>query len=206
MEFSLRSPKIDKDGIEAAKSKGAQRAEARRVWFPFGGLRQLRAIEALRHREFRLLWFGHSFTSMAFWMDQVARGWLIYELTDSALQLGLVRGVQAIPTLVLSPLAGTAADRYSRKMQILVAQVADGLMLAALAVLIVTGQIQPWHVYLTAFGMAIVQTVQQPARAAMIADVVPPSHLTNAIGLNSIIFNVARSTGPALAGIIIATS
>jgi MFS family permease len=172
---------------------------------PFNALLQLRAIEALRHREFRLLWFGHSFTSMAFWMDQVARGWLIYELTDSALQLGLVRGVQAIPTLLLSPVAGSAADRYSRKLQILVAQVLDGLMLAVVALLIITGQIQAWHVYLTAFGMAIMQTFQQPARAAMIADVVPASHLTNAIGLNSIIFNVARSTGPALAGILIAT-
>jgi hypothetical protein len=131
---------------------------------------------------------------MAFWMDQVARGWLIYELTDSALQLGLVRGVQAIPTLLLSPVAGSTADRYSRKTQILVAQVIDGLMLAALALLIVTGQIQAWHVYATAFGMAVVQTFQQPARAAMIADLVPSSHLTNAIGLNSIIFNVARST------------
>jgi MFS family permease len=168
-------------------------------------LLQIRAIEALRHREFRLLWFAHSFTSMAFWMDQVARGWLIYELTDSALQLGLVRGVQAIPTLLLSPVAGSAADRYSRKTQILVAQIADGLMLAALAVLIVAGQIQPWHVYVTALGMAVVQTFQQPARAAMTADVVPSSHLTNAIGLNSIIFNVARSVGPALAGVLIAT-
>lgn len=152
-----------------------------------------------------MLWLGHSFTSMAFWMDQVARGWLIYELTDSALQLGLVRGVQAIPTLLLSPLAGSTADRYSRKTQIFVAQVIDGLMLVGLALLIVAGQIQPWHVYVTAFGTAVVQTFQQPARAAMIADVVPSSHLTNAIGLNSIIFNVARSTGPALAGVLIAT-
>jgi MFS family permease len=142
---------------------------------------------------------------MAFWMDQVARGWLIYELTDSTLQLGLVRGVQAVPTLLLSPLAGTTADRYSRKTQIMVAQIIDGLMLAALALLIVSGQIQPWHVYATAFGMSVVQTFQQPARAAMIADVVPASRLTNAIGLNSIIFNVARSTGPALAGVLIAT-
>jgi MFS family permease len=141
---------------------------------------------------------------MAFWMDQVARGWLIYELTDSALQLGLVRGVQAIPTLVLSPLAGMAADRYSRKTQVLVAQGVDGLMVAAVALLIVAGEIQPWHVYATAFGMAIVQTFQQPARAAMIADTVPPSHLTNAIGLNSTIFNLARSAGPALAGVLIA--
>jgi MFS family permease len=205
VEFSLRSAKINKDGTEAARSEDAQRQPARRVWFPLGALRQLRAIEALRHREFRLLWFGHSFTSMAFWMDQVARGWLIYELTDSALQLGLVRGVQAIPTLVLSPLAGSAADRYSRKTQVLVAQIVDALMFTALALLIVSGEIEPWHVYATAFGMAIVQTFQQPARAAMIADTVPSSHLTNAIGLNSIIFNVARSVGPALAGVLIAT-
>ncbi len=166
---------------------------------------RIRAIEVLKYREFRLLWFGHVFTSMAFWMDQVARSWLIYELTDSTVQLGLVRGVQAIPTLLLSPVAGSSADRYSRKNQILVAQIIDGLMLVALAALIYTRRIEPWHVYVTAFGMAIVQTFQQPSRAAMIADTVPSSHLTNAIGLNSIIFNVARSTGPALAGILIAT-
>lgn len=141
---------------------------------------------------------------MAFWMDQVSRGWLIYELTDSALQLGMVRGVQAIPTLLLSPVAGSAADRFSRKKQILLAQIVDGLMYAALTFLIITGAIRSWHVYLSAFVMAIDQTFLQPARAAIIADAVPRNHLTNAIGLNSIIFNMARSTGPALAGILIA--
>jgi MFS family permease len=168
-------------------------------------LLQLRALASLQYRDFRLLWFGHIFTSMAFWMDQVSRGWLIYELTDSTVQLGLVRGVQAIPILLLSPVAGSAADRYSRKTQILIAQVIDGAMFAALAVLIVSGQIQPWHVYVTAFGMAVVQTFQQPARAAIVSDVVPTKNLTNAIGLSSIIFNVARSTGPALAGVLIAS-
>lgn len=171
------------------------------IWRKFS---KVRAVEALAYRDFRLLWLGHSFSSVAFWMDQVSRGWLIYELTDSALQLGLIRGVQAIPTLFLSPVAGSTADRYSRKMQIMIAQVADGLMLASLAVLIFTGRVEPWHVYVTAFGMAIVQAFQQPARAAIIADTIPSTHLTNAIGLNSIIFNVARSTGPALAGVLIA--
>jgi MFS family permease len=142
---------------------------------------------------------------MAFWMDQVSRGWLIYELTDSTIQLGLVRGVQAIPILLLSPVAGSAADRYSRKTQILIAQMIDAAMFAALALLIVSGEIQPWHVYVTAFGMAIVQTFQQPARAAIVSDVVPTKNLTNAIGLSSIVFNVARSTGPALAGVLIAS-
>jgi MFS family permease len=166
-------------------------------------LLRLRALASLKYRDYRLLWFGHVFTSMAFWMDQVTRGWLIYELTDSTVQLGLVRGVQAIPILFLSPIAGSAADRYSRRTQILIAQIIDGAMFGALAILIFADQIQPWHVYVTAFAMACVQTFQQPARAAIIGDVVPREGLTNAIGLNSIIFNVARSTGPALAGVLI---
>jgi MFS family permease len=165
----------------------------------------LQTFAALRHREFRLLWAGQAATAMAMWMDQVARGWLMYELTNSPVQLGLVQGVRAIPILVLSPLAGSVADRYSRKQQVLLAQGLASLLYAVLAVLIVTGRIQPWHVYATAFAMAIVQTFHQPARAAMVADAVPAHHLTNAIGLNSIGFNVARSTGPALAGVLIAT-
>jgi MFS family permease len=173
--------------------------------YAISSLLRLRALTSLQYRDFRLLWFGHIFTSMAFWMDQVSRGWLIYELTDSTVQLGLVRGVQAIPILLLSPVAGSAADRYSRKTQILIAQVIDGAMFAALALLIFSGQIQPWHVYITAFGMAIVQTFQQPARAAIVSDVVPTQNLTNAVGLSSVVFNVARSTGPALAGILIAS-
>ncbi len=162
-------------------------------------------FEALRHREYRLIWYGQIFASMGTWMDQVARGWLMYQLTNSTLQLGLVRGVQAIPILLLSPLAGSAADRYSRKMQVLMAQVVDGLLYGLVAALIFAGRIEPWHVYVTAIGMSVVQAFQQPSRAAMIGDAVPVKQLTNAIGLNSIIFNVSRSAGPAVAGYLIAT-
>jgi MFS family permease len=168
-------------------------------------LLRLRTFAALGHREFLLLWSGQAATAMAMWMDQVVRGWLMYTLTNSPLQLGLVQGVQALPILVLSPVAGSAADRYPRRLQMVVAQVLAGLMYVMLALLIITGHIQPWHVYATAFGMAIVQTFHQPARAAMVAEAVPPHHLTNAIGLTSIVFNMARSTGPALAGFLIAT-
>ena len=175
-----------------------------RTWGVFEAFRRLRMFEAIGFREFRLLWLGQIFTGMGTWMDQVARGWLIYELTNSKVQLGLVRGVQAIPILLLSPIAGSTADRFDRKTQILVAQVLDGLMYAAVALFIFTGNILPWHVYVTAFAKSIVQTFQQPSRAAMVADAVPASHLTNAIGLNSIVFNVSRSTGPALAGLLIA--
>ena len=143
---------------------------------------------------------------MATWMDQVTRGWLIYELTNSPFQLGLVRGVQALPILLLSPIAGSTADRYSRKIQVMTAQIVDGFLYGLLALLIFTGDIQPWHVYLTAMVMAGVMSFQQPSRAAMVSDAVPPSSLTNAIGLNAMIFNVARSTGPAAAGMLIAVS
>ncbi len=136
-------------------------------------------------------------------MDQVTRGWLIYELTDSALQLGLVRGIQAIPFLLLSPIAGSTADRYSRKFQVVGAQFASGLLFGITATLIFTGLIRAWHVYVTAFLMACVQVFLQPSRAAMISDTVPVKSLTNAIGLNAVVFNMARSTGPALAGLLI---
>jgi predicted MFS family arabinose efflux permease len=138
-------------------------------------------------------------------MDQVTRGWLIYELTDSPLQLGLVRGIQAIPLLLLLPVAGSIADRYSRRLQVFISQAIDGLVYAILSLLILTDSIQPWHVYATAVVMATDQTFLQPARAAMVADSVPKRSLTNAIGLNSLVFNVARSTGPALAGVLIAS-
>ena len=195
----------EKEEAEASQDKTAATASPRRSWRPLAALLHLRTFEALRYDGFRLLWLGETFRSMATWMDQVARGWLIYELTDSPVQLGLVRGVQAIPVLLLSPVAGSAADRLPRKVQVMVAQILDGLMYATVALLIITEQIRPWHVYVTAFAMAIVQTFQQPSRAAMVAEAVPSSHLTNAIGLNSIVFNLARSTGPALAGLLIAT-
>jgi MFS family permease len=108
---------------------------------------RLKTFAALRHREFRLLWAGQGAASMARWMDQVATGWLLYELTSSPMQLGLLQGVQALPLLVLSPLAGSAADRYPRKQQVMVAQALAGVTYAMLAALIMTSHIQPWHVY-----------------------------------------------------------
>lgn len=163
----------------------------------------LRAFKPLRYREYRLLWLGQIFGSMGMWMDEVTRGWLIYELTDSALQLGLARGVQAIPYLLFSPLAGSAADRYPRRTQLLIAQGATVLIYGATAMLVFTGLIRTWHVYVTAFLVATAQVFQQPARASMISDAVPREYLTNAIGLSSLMFNVSRGLGPALAGALI---
>jgi MFS family permease len=147
---------------------------------------------------------GQGCASVSVWMDQVARGWLLYELTGSPLQLGLVRALQAFPLLVLSPIAGSAADRYDRKLQTIVAQMLAAVVYGALGLLIVSGLVEPWHVYVTALLEGTISTFQHPARSAMTADAVPPEHLTNAIALGSVLFNVSRMTGPALAGLLIA--
>src|SRR3972149_5005050 len=163
----------------------------------------LRAFKPLRYREYRLLWSGQIFGSMGMWMEEVTRGWLISELTAWALQRGRARGVQAIPYLLFSPLAGSAADRYSRKTQLLMAQGATVLICGATALLVFAGLVRTWHVYVTAFLAATAHVFQQPVRASMISDAVPREYLTNAIGLSSLMFNVSRGLGPALAGALI---
>ncbi len=169
-------------------------------------LREQRAFKALHYREFRLVTGCQLFGNLGTWMDELSRGWLIYQLTDSVVQLGLVRGVQFIPLLLFSPIAGSAADRYSRKTLLLVSQAVNALLFAVLAVLIFTHQIAPWHVYVTAVLAGIMQVIQQPARSSLVSDTVPIEYLTNAIGVNSLIYNGARLLGPALAGAIIAVA
>lgn len=203
LEIFLQSTSAKPKKIVTPAGDTAETTADEKLWYPIELLVRLRAFEALRHGEYRLLWYGQIFSSMGTWMDQVTRGWLIYELTDSALQLGMVRGIQAIPFLLLSPIAGSTADRYSRKFQVVGAQFANGFLYAVTAVLIFLALIKPWHVYVTAFLMACVQVFLQPSRAAMISDSVPTQNLTNAIGLNAVVFNMARSTGPALSGVLI---
>ena len=166
----------------------------------------LRAFQVLRYREYRLLCYGQIAGSMGTWMDEVARGWLIYELTDSVAQLGLVRGIQAIPFLFLAPIAGSFADRHSRRMLLIVTQSVHALIFAVTALLVFTGEIRVWHIYVSAVLVAVVQVFQQPSRGAMISDTVPREYLTNALGMNSMMFNVARTLGPALAGGVIVLS
>jgi MFS family permease len=169
----------------------------------FSALREQRAFKALHYREFRLVTGCQLFGNMGTWMDELSRGWLIYQLTDSVVQLGLVRGVQFIPLLVFSPMAGSAADRYSRKTLLLISQAINALLFGVLAALIFTGSVQPWHVYVTAVLAGIMQVIQHPARTSLVSDTVPMEYLTNAIGLTSLVYNGARLLGPALAGAII---
>jgi len=164
----------------------------------------LRTFESLGIRDYRLLWLGQVSTSMGQWMDQFTRAWLIYEITGSPFQLGAVTAARGLPLLLFGILAGAFADRSGRKMQLVVAQVVNGLLNFTLASLVLTGSVQEWHVYVTAFLAGTVQAFQQPARQTLISDLVPEHKLLNALALNSAALNGSRMIGPALAGLIIA--
>jgi MFS family permease len=104
----------------------------------------MRTFESLALPNFRLLWLGQLTTGMGLWMDQVTRTWLIYSLTQSPLQLGIVSAVRGIPLLIFGSLAGAVADRYGRKYQLVLSQVTNALLNITLATLVLTGQVQPW--------------------------------------------------------------
>ena len=163
-------------------------------------MRGSRVFQTLRERSFRRLTWSQVFSNMSVWMDEVSRGWLLYELTDSVVQLGLIRGIQVVPMLLLSPLAGSLADRYSRRGQVVLAQGVLAAAFAITALLVLTHLIQPWHLYVTALVVASATVFLHPARAAMLSDLVPPQFLTNAIGITSVTFNMSRLLGPAEAG------
>src|SRR5215467_7588228 len=120
---------------------------------------------SLRLRDYRLLWLGQLSTNMGQWMDQVTRGWLIYQLTGSALQLGLVTALRGLPMLFFGILAGAVADRSNRKAQLILAQVVNALLNVLLATLVLLHRVQPWHVYVTGVLVGTVQAFQQPARS-----------------------------------------
>ncbi|MBI2861635.1 MAG: MFS transporter [Chloroflexi bacterium] len=164
---------------------------------------RVRAFDSLAIRDYRFLWLGQLSTSMGQWMDQVARGWLMYQLTHSAIDLGIVMALRGLPTLFFGVIAGVAADRYGRKAQLIISQVVNLFLNLVLAILVTTHHVLPWHIYLTGFLSGTVQAFQQPARQSLISDLVGRKYLMNAIGLNSAAANLARSVGPAVAGIII---
>ena len=138
-------------------------------------------------------------------MDNITRGYLIYQITSSPLQLGLVAAMRGIPLFLFGIVAGALADRSGRKTQLIVAQVTNAVLNLILATLVLTHRVQPWHVYVTAFLVGTVQAFQNPARQTLVSDIVGPRHLINALALNSMAINTSRAVGPALAGLLIAS-
>ena len=159
---------------------------------------------ALRVRNYRLFATGSLVSNTGTWMQRVAQDWLILTLTGSAGALGLTTGLQFLPIVLFSPIAGVIADRYPKRRVLAATQTAMGLTAGLLGLLAVTGVVQPWHVYVIAFVFGIGTAVDAPARQAFVNEMVDRDLLPNAVGLNSAAFNLARMIGPAVAGLLIA--
>lgn len=159
---------------------------------------------ALRHRDYRLLWFTIMFSSAGQWMEGIALNWLVYDLTGSALMLGAINGVRAIPFLLFGPFAGVAADRMDRKMLMVWGQAYVVVLTTILAIDILAGWVQVWHLFVFMLLSGIGWSVTQPVRQALVPNLVPKEDLMNAIALQSAAFNSTRVVGPAVAGLLVA--
>src|ERR671921_1047411 len=138
-------------------------------------------------------------------MQRVAQDWLVLQLTgNSGTALGITTGLQFLPILLLSPYAGLIADRFPKRRLLQVTQAAMAVSSLLLGLIAVTGHAQVWHVYVLAFVFGIGSAFDAPARQSFVSEIVGPDDLTNAVGLNSASFNLARMVGPALAGVLIA--
>lgn len=167
-------------------------------------LRFERGFQALRTRNYRLYWIGQLVSMTGSWMQTTAQAWLVLQLTQSPMAIGLVATLQFLPVLLLSLIGGVIADRVPRFRLILTTQLLAMLLVGIFALLVSSGQIQIWHIYLLALLQGIVNAIDQPVRQAFAIELVSKTDRSNAIALNSIMFNLSRIIGPALAGILIA--
>ena len=159
---------------------------------------------SLENRNFRLLWFGQLGQATAMWAEQIARNWLTWQLTESAKAIGLVNLFRALPLITLGLFGGVVADRFDKRKVLIIIQVWSLGIYIAMAILLLTGSIKLWHIYLTAFLLGSGMAMNQPIRTSFIPQLLEGRLLLNALSLNSIAINVTRLIGPALIGFMIA--
>ncbi len=170
---------------------------------PDSGLR--RGFAALRYRNYRLFFVGQLISVTGTWMQSLAQSWLVVDqLHATAFQLGLVNVFQFGPVLLLGIPAGVIADKIPKRTLLLCSQIIFGLLAATLSVLVASGSVELWHVYLLATLFGLTNAFDMPARQAFVSEMVGKTALMNAIALNSAMFNTGRILGPAVAGVILA--
>ncbi len=159
---------------------------------------------SLANRDFRFLWLGNLAAAMAMQMQMIARGWLIYEMTQSPIQLAWVMLSFSLPMIIFSLFGGVAADRLTKKWVMFAAQSANAASTLVLAAIVITGHIEFWHFIVFGVFNGSVMSFSMPARQAMVPEIVGDDQLVNAVSLNSASMNLSRVLGPSLAGAIIA--
>ncbi len=160
---------------------------------------------SLESKNYRLYSLGQGISLIGTWMQNVAMSWLVYRLTGSVFLLGLVGFTSQAPTFILSPFAGVITDRLNRHKIMIATQVFFMLQAILLAVLVLTNAVQVWHIITLSLFFGFISAFDAPARQSLVIDLIEkPEHLSNAIALNSAMFNGARLVGPGIAGFTIA--
>ena len=163
-----------------------------------------RIVRALRHRDFRLFWAGNFLSNTGTWMQNVAQGWLVLQLSNSAFWLGLVGFSSAIPILFFALIGGVIADHVNTRKLLLITQSAMMIFAFAMAALTYSNHITVQRVALLALGTGIAMSLNTPSYQALVPQLIPREDLTNAIALNSAQFNMSRVLGPTLGGFAMA--
>lgn len=170
----------------------------RKGWLP-------QTFASFRYRNYRLFFIGQLISLTGSWMEQMAMSWLAYQLTNSALFLGVASTVGTLPILLFAIPGGVLADRVNKRRLLIYTQIALMACSLMLAALIFTHLIRPWQILLLAFCAGTALSFDMPTRQAFVPELVGREELMNAIALNSSIFNGARIVGPAVAGIVVAS-
>lgn len=159
-------------------------------------------LSALRHRNFRLFWFGQMVSLIGTWMQSTGQSWLVLVLTNSPFLLGLISALQFAPVLIFSLFAGAIADRIPKRAMLIATQTALMVLAFVLSALTLTGLVRYWHVAVLATLFGVVNAFDGPTRQAFVVEMVGKEDLMNAIALNSTVFNIARIIGPAASGFV----
>jgi MFS family permease len=169
----------------------------------FGALRD-QTFASLRNPNYRKYYSGQAVSMVGTWMQAVAQSWLVLQLTGSATMVGLAVAIQTLPVLLLGPYGGVIADRMDKRKLMMGLQSMMGVLALVLGVLTLTHEVRVWQIFVLAFLLGLNNTFENPARQSFVLEMVGPEDLRNAVSLNSVLVNVARAVGPAVAGVIIA--
>lgn len=165
-----------------------------------------RTFSALSVPNFRRWFFGQSTSLVGTWMQSVGQSWLVYTLTHSSTDLGVVVAIQTLPVLLLGPYAGVVADRVDKRRLMMALQSLMGLQALVLGLLAVSHVVTFWEICLLASLLGLNNTFENPTRQSFVLEMVGAGNVRNAVSLNSTMVNAARAAGPALAGVLIATA
>lgn len=160
-------------------------------------------FSSLRIRNYRLYWIGTVVANAGDWMDQIALGWLMWQLTDSGAYLGILAFCRAVPILIFTLIGGALADRVERRRLMQGTQAFAMCLALLLAFLVITDRVEVWHVLAIAALRGVFMSINLPTRQALISDIVGRDQLMNAIALNSATMNLTKVLGGSLGGLLI---